>query len=208
MNITHTIKVALTCASLLSVAACSPSASTEPPPLAGARIGGPFTLTDQDGRSVSDTKFAGRYRLIYFGYSFCPDVCPVDLNWLMLGLKRFEHRNPGAAARVQPIFITVDPERDTPAAIKPFIAQFHPRLIGLTGTPDQIADVAAKYLVRYQRQPGTRPDAYLVSHTQLAYLMGPNGEPIALIPVDDVRTTTVNEGEPESVANELTRWVR
>jgi protein SCO1/2 len=208
MNISHPIKLALTCASLLFAAACSPSASVEPPPLAGARIGGAFTLIDQDGRPVSDTKFAGRYRLIYFGYSFCPDVCPVDLNWLMLGLKRFEQRNPSAAARVQPIFITVDPERDNPAMIKPFIAQFHPRLIGLTGTPAQIADVAAKYLVRYQRQPGSRPDAYLVSHTQLAYLMGPNGEPIALIPVDDVRTPNVNEGEPEDVANELSRWVR
>jgi protein SCO1/2 len=208
MNISHIIKFTLTCASLMLVTGCSPSASIEEPPLAGARIGGAFTLTDQDGRSVSDTKFAGRYRLIYFGYSFCPDVCPVDLNWLMLGLKRFEQRNPAAAARVQPIFITVDPERDTPAAIKPFIAQFHPRLIGLTGTPAQIADVAAKYLVRYQRQPGSRPDAYLVSHTQLAYLMGPNGEPIALIPVDDVRTMDVNEGEPEAVANELSRWVR
>jgi protein SCO1/2 len=208
MNISHIIKFTLACASLMLVTGCSPSAPIEEPPLAGARIGGAFTLTDQNGRSVSDTKFARRYRLIYFGYSFCPDVCPVDLNWLMLGLKRFEQRNPGAAARVQPIFITVDPERDTPAAIKPFIAQFHPRLIGLTGTPAQIADVAAKYLVRYQRQPGSRPDAYLVSHTQLAYLMGPNGEPIALIPVDDVRTTDVNEGEPEAVANELSRWVR
>lgn len=208
MNIAHNIKFTLMCASLLLVGACAPSSSTEPPPLAGARIGGAFTLIDQDGRTISDSTFAGRYRLIYFGYSFCPDVCPVDLNWLMLGLKRFEQRNPGAAARVQPIFITVDPERDTPAAIKPFITQFHPRLIGLTGTPEQIADVAAKYLVRYQRQPGTRPDAYLVSHTQLAYLMGPNGEPIALIPVDDVRTTAVNEGDPELVANELTRWVR
>ncbi|MCU0728839.1 MAG: SCO family protein [Sphingopyxis sp.] len=193
-------------AALLS--ACNPAAAPEPYPLAGAQIGGSFTLTNQDGQTVRDSDFAGKYRLVYFGYSYCPDVCPVDLQNLMLGFKQFERSNPALAARVQPLFITVDPERDTPAQIKNFVAQFHPRLIGLTGTPQQIADVAAKYLIQYRRTEGSRPDAYLVGHTQLAFLMGPEGQPLAFIPHDDVNTPNVNEGTPDKVAAELTRWVR
>lgn len=206
MNKSIVTAIALSSASLLSLAGCN--AAPETPPLAGARIGGPINLIDQDGRAFADPALAGRYRLIYFGYSFCPDVCPVDLNWLMLGLKQFEAQDPARAARIQPIFVTVDPQRDTPAVIKNFIAQFHPRLIGLTGTQQQIADVAGQYLVTYQRQPGSSDDAYLVAHTQLAYLMGPQGEPVALIPVDKIATADVNEGAPAIVAAELARWVR
>ena len=198
--------IALASASLLSLTACGSVA--DPPPLAGAQVGGPINLTDQDGQSFADAQLNGRYRLVYFGYSFCPDVCPVDLNWLMLGLKQFEAQDPARAARVQPIFITVDPARDTPAVLKRFVGQFHPRLIGLTGSEAQIADVANRFLVRYSRQPGSADDAYLVSHTQLAYLMGPQGEPVALIPVDDIATENVNEGAPDAVAAELARWVR
>lgn len=204
MNIRLSIALALAGASLT---ACNAAAPQEEPPLAGARIGGAFTLTDQNGREVSDTDFRGRYRLIYFGYSFCPDVCPVDLNRLMLGLTAFERAHPDRARRVQPIFITVDPDRDTATALRPFAAQFHPRLIALTGTAQQIADVAGKYLVRYERQPGSAPDAYLVSHTQLAYLMGPDGAPVALLPIDDPATDP-DEGAPDLVAAELARWVR
>jgi protein SCO1 len=198
---------AMLCATMLLVAACSPPAVEEAPPLEGARIGGPFALTDQAGRTVRDTDFAGKYRLVYFGYTFCPDVCPVDLNYLMLGLKRFERENPGRTP-IQPIFITIDPARDTPPVLANFVRQFHPRLTGLTGTPAQIADVAGHYLVRYSRQDGSRPDAYLVAHTQLAYLMAPDGKPVALIPVDDVSTPNVNEGSPDKVAAELARWTR
>ena len=198
---------ALLCATLLLVAACK-QAEIEQPPLYGARIGGPFALTGTNGRVVRDTDFAGKYRLVYFGYSFCPDVCPVDLNYLMLGLKQFARQDAARAAGIQPLFITIDPERDTAPVLARFVAQFHPRLIGLTGTPAQIADVAGHYLVRYARQDGSRPDAYLVSHTQLAYLMAPDGKPVALIPVDDISTPGVNEGSPDKVAAELSRWVR
>ena len=122
----------------LTATACSPAAR-EAPPLEGARIGGPFTLTDQNGRKVSDTSFPGKYKLIYFGYTFCPDVCPVDLQLIGRGLAAFEKSDPARAAKVQPIFITTDPERDTPPVLKEYVAAFHPRLIGLTGTPQQIA---------------------------------------------------------------------
>lgn len=183
---------------LLALAACGPAGPAEPP-LAGAAIGGPFTLTDQDGRKVSDTAFAGRYRLVYFGYTFCPDVCPIDVQKLSQGLARFEQEKPALGAKVQPIFITVDPARDTPPVLKQFVAAFHPRLIGLTGSPTEIAAVAKEYGVYFKRAPGGAADAYLVDHARLAVLQGPKGEPIALIPQD---------GTAEEIAGELAKWVR
>src|SRR4051812_49976842 len=110
-------------AALLLVGCSSPSA---PPPLEGATMGGPFTLTDQNGHRVSDRDFAGKYRLVYFGYTFCPDVCPVDMQVIGAGLRRFEAENEARAARVQPIFISVDPARDTPAGLRPVVAPLHP----------------------------------------------------------------------------------
>jgi len=211
MNKAPLIARALAVASLLvagaSLSSCSGAPAREPAPLEGAAIGGSFSLTDQTGKTVTDADFNGRYRLIYFGYSYCPDICPVDLNWLMLGLKQFERSDPARAAKIAPILITVDPERDTPAVLADYVRQFHPRLTGLTGTPEQIADVARKFAVAYQKQPGVTPGAYLVSHIQIAYLIGPDGKPIALIPVDQINTTNVNEGSPDQVAAELARWV-
>ena len=179
----------------------------ERPPLEGARIGGPFTLTDQDGRTVRDTDFAGRYRLVYFGYSFCPDVCPVDLQKLMRGLARFEQADAARGAKVQPIFVSIDPQRDTPAALKPFVARYHPRLLGLTGTPDQIAAAAKAYVVTYHKVDGSAPDRYLMAHTQLAFLMDPDGKPLALLPLDDP-ATDADEGAPDKVAADLAKWVK
>ncbi len=195
-------------AALLALAACGPATPLEEPPLKGARIGGPFTLVGSDGQPVSDSDFTGQYRLVYFGYSFCPDVCPVDLNWLMLGLKQFERQNPEAAARIQPIFITVDPARDTPAVIGAYVEKFHPRLIGLTGSDEQIRTAADAFVVQYSRQEGSAPDAYLMGHTNNAYLLGPDGAPLALLPVDNIATDGVNEGTPDMVSAELARWVR
>ncbi len=186
------------------------SCSVEEPPLQGALIGGPFTLTDQDGRNVKDTDFEGKYRLIYFGYTYCPDVCPVDVAKLMLGLRQLEKTDRAKANRIQPIFISVDPARDTPAALKPFVARYHPRLIGLTGSEADIAKVAKSYLVSYQKQPPLdpkAPDQYIVAHQQMAFLMNGKGEPVAQIPVDDI-STDADEGPPEIVAAELDRWVR
>lgn len=191
----------------LTLSSCGGAPAREPAPLAGAAIGGSFTLIDQAGRTVRDTDFTGKYRLVYFGYTYCPDICPVDLNWLMLGLKQFERSHPDLAAKVQPMLITVDPERDTPAILAAYVRQFHPRLMGLTGTPQQIADVARKFAVSFQKQPGSSPDAYLVAHAQIAFLLGPDGQPIALIPVDQATTRDVNEGSPDHVAAELARWV-
>lgn len=174
---------------------CAPA---EDPPLKGATMGGSFTLTDHNGRRVSDRDFAGKYRLIYFGYTFCPDVCPVDMRVIGAGLRRFEASDPARAARVQPIFITVDPARDTPQVLRQFVAAFHPRLIGLTGSAEEIAQAARTFRVYYDRGTAT-PAGYLVNHSRIAILYGPDGAPIAQIPYDR---------GPDGVAAELERWVR
>jgi protein SCO1/2 len=181
----------------LCLGACSSSPSS-PPPLEGASMGGPFTLTDQNGRRVSDRDFAGKYRLIYFGYTFCPDVCPIDMQVIGAGLRRFEAEDAGRAARVQPIFISVDPARDTPAVLRRFVAAFHPRLIGLTGSEAEIAQVAREYRIYYARGEAS-PGGYMVNHTRMAVLYGPEGQPLAIIPTDR---------GPDGVATELSKWVQ
>jgi protein SCO1 len=181
----------------LLLAGCAPSAE-ETPPLAGAAIGGPFSLTDQNGRQVSDKDFAGKYRLVYFGFTYCPDVCPVDLQLIGQALRTIEKGDPGLAANVQPIFISVDPQRDTPPVLKQFVTAFHPRLIGLTGTDAQIADVAKRYGVYYSKQGDGGAD-YMVDHSRVALLFGPKGEPIAIVPHDK---------GVAGVTAELERWVK
>lgn len=199
-------RATLTLGLVATLAACAPVPDAEPP-LKGARIGGPFTLIDQRGRTVNEKDFAGQYRIVYFGYSFCPDVCPVDLQKLMLGLATFEKSDPARGARITPIFISIDPKRDTPAALAPFVARYHPRLLGLTGNDEAIAAAAKAYVVSYRKQEGSSPDRYLMAHSQLAFLMGPAGEPLALLPIDDV-STPEDEGRPALVAADLARWVQ
>jgi protein SCO1/2 len=183
---------------LFLIAGCT-SRPAAAPPLAGASMGGPFTLTDQNGRRVSDRDFVGKYRLIYFGYTFCPDVCPLDMQMIGAGLRQFEASDPDRAARVQPIFITVDPARDTPDVLRHFVAAFHPRLIGLTGSEAQIAAVARTYRIFYERDAPGPNGAYMVNHSRMAVLYGPDGKPIAIIPDDQ---------GPQGVADGLRQWVR
>lgn len=182
----------------LLLGACS-GAGEDAPPLQGARLGGSFTLTDQDGRQVSDKHFDGRYRLIYFGFTYCPDVCPVDLQNIGQALRELEKSEPAVAARVQPIFISVDPGRDTPPVLKQYVAAFHPRLIGLTGSEEQIADVAKKHGVFHQKGEQSGANEYMVDHSRIALLFGPKGEPIAILPHDK---------GADAIAQELKRWVR
>jgi len=187
-------------AALLVLTACN-SSTTAPqkPPLAGARIGAPFTLTDGAGRTVSDRDFAGKYRIMYFGYTFCPDVCPVDVQVIGAGLKAFEGRDAAKARQVVPIFVTVDPERDTPPVVRAFVQNFHPRMVGLTGSPAAIAALAKAYGVYAQKREAAPGGGYLVDHSRQAYLMDPDGKPLALLPT---------EGGADKVADELQRWVR
>jgi protein SCO1/2 len=181
-----------------TLSSCS-SQSTPPaePPLAGARIGGPFTLVDQNGRTVTNRDFAGSYRIMYFGYTFCPDVCPTDAQNIGAGLRLLEQRDPALARRVVPIFISVDPARDTPAVLKQFVAAFHPRMVGLTGTPTEIARVAKEYGIFFARGKGTK-DGYLMEHSRQIYLMDPAGKPLALLP----------EAPPQALADEIAKWAK
>jgi protein SCO1/2 len=181
----------------LALAACSPApVAPARPPLEGARIGGPFALTDQNGRAVTDRDFAGKYRIMYFGYTFCPDVCPTDVQAIGAALKLLD---PALAARIVPIFVTVDPTRDTPAVLKAFVSAFDPRMVGLTGTPQQIEAVKKAFAIFSAKGDDAPGGGYLVNHSRQTYLMAPDGKPIALLP---------QEQGPQAVADEIRRWVR
>jgi protein SCO1/2 len=141
------------------------------PPLRGTGIGGPFTLTDQNGKTVTDADFRGKYMLIYFGYTYCPDMCPTGLQSMAHAL---DDLGPDAK-KVAPLFITIDPARDTPAKMKQYAANFHPDIIGLTGTPEQIAAVAKAYQVYYAKGEQVDEHDYIMDHSSLIYLMRPDG---------------------------------
>jgi protein SCO1/2 len=137
-----------------------------------ALIGGPFELTDQDGKRVGDQQFRGKLMLVYFGYTFCPDICPTTV----LDMSQAMDLLGPAAEQVQPIFITVDPERDTPAELKKFLSNFHPRTVGLTGTAAEIQAAAKAYRVYYARAKGSAERDYLMDHMSIVYLMDRQGK--------------------------------
>lgn len=140
-----------------------------------ALVGGPFQLTDQDGNAVTEQTYKGKLMLIYFGFTYCPDACPTALGVMSAALDKLDV----AAERVVPILITVDPERDTPQVLKDYVSNFHPRMVGLTGTPEQIAQVAKAYRVFYQKASGATGGDYLMDHTLLIYLMDGEGKYLA-----------------------------
>ena len=185
----------------LTLGACQESAPEEAPiagvSLVGAAVGAPFTLTAKDGTRISSEQFKGKYRIVYFGYTFCPDACPTDMGVIIQGLVRFAKKNPGLAADIQPIFITIDPARDTPAKVGQFAAAFSPKLIGLTGSQAEIDALAAKFAAIKSKGRET-PGGYLMEHTRHAYLLGRNGEPIEILPVFD---------GPDAVAADLAKSV-
>jgi len=183
----------------VALAGCGASDPQAQPPLAEAKIGGPFRLVDATGKTVTDRDFAGRYRIVYFGYTFCPDVCPTDMQVIGAGLKALEASAPAKAAKIVPIFVTVDPERDTPAIVGRFATTFHPRFVGLTGTPAQVDAARKAYAVWAQKGAPSPGGGYLVNHSNQAYLMDPDGKPLALVPSDQ---------GPQAVAATLDQWVR
>ena len=144
-------------------------------PLPKVAIGGPFQLTDQDGKAVTQASWPGRYLLVFFGYTYCPDVCPTTLGTLADALGQL---GP-TAAKIQPLFVTVDPDRDKPDVLKAYTANFDQRIVGLTGTADQIKQVAKAYRVYYARH-GDGAD-YTMDHSAVLYLMAPDGHFAALL---------------------------
>jgi protein SCO1/2 len=158
-------------------------------------IGGPFTLVDGNGHTVTDRDFRGRYLLVYFGYTFCPDVCPTTLNEVAAA---FDKLGP-QADKVQALFITVDPQRDTPEVVRDYAAAFSPHIIGLTGSPAQIETVAREYRVYYAPQKtATSGNTYTVDHSSILYLMGPDGG--FIVPI---RTDLTGEAMAAEIAKHL-----
>ena len=176
-------------AAAIAMTAATPARAQEPDPARAARlmddlmwgrghVGGPFTLTDQTGRTRTDADFRGKLMLVYFGYTTCPDICPTDLMQIGLALDKLGD----ASADIQALFISVDPERDTTDVLAKYVANFNPRILGLTGTPAQVRVAADAYKAYYARY--TPPDGavYLIDHTGFIYLMGRSGEFLGFFP--------------------------
>jgi protein SCO1/2 len=142
--------------------------------VAASSLGGPFTLTDQNGATRSDRDFRGHYVLLYFGYSFCPDICPTTLAEMSSALDSLGAK----ATRVTPVFITIDPARDTPKVLKTYVAAFGPSFVGLTGSDKAIAAIAHEYRVFYAKRP-LQGGGYAMDHSGEVYLLGPDGRLLA-----------------------------
>jgi len=156
-------------------------------------VGGTFTLVAQDGATVTEKSFPGEYLLVFFGYTFCPDVCPTTLAEVSRTLDLLGDD----AGRVRPLFITVDPARDTPQVLADYVGHFHPRILGLSGTPEQTAAVAKAYRVYYAKAPGSADDdSYLMDHSALLYFMAPDGRYI---------TAFSHQTPPEEMAKAIRR---
>jgi protein SCO1/2 len=172
---THVIAFSALAAATALAGIAAYSLRPEPPPVVAsgtADVGGPFTLTAHTGGRVSEEAFRGKYMLVAFGFTHCPDLCPAELQVMSAALDAMGPE----ADRIQPVFITIDPERDTAARLSEYVAHFHPRLIGLTGSKDEIAAVAKSYHVWYEKVDGTDTSDYLMDHTSITYLMDPDGE--------------------------------
>ena len=166
---THTVRAAIAAAAALTIAALLWSG---PPAARAAAIGGPFQLVDHTGSAVTEESFGDRYLLIYFGYAWCPDICPTEL--LVIGQAVDGLGDLGD--EVQPLFITVDPARDTVEALADYVPAFHPRLVGLTGSEEQVHEAAKAYRVYYRLNEPDEDGTYLVDHTSYIYFMAPDGD--------------------------------
>ena len=170
---------------------------TEPKTIAGEGvvvapkgIGGPFKLTSDDGKQLTEAAFAGKHALVYFGYSFCPDVCPTGLQTIAAGIDKLGED----AKKVVPVFISVDPDRDTPDQLAQYVDLFHPNMVGLTGSAEEIKQVAKKFRVYYALHKDKDPDNYPVDHSSFTYLMGPDWKIVAVFRHD---------ATPDNIANAL-----
>jgi protein SCO1 len=148
-----------------------------------ALVGGPFTLVGEGGKIVTDRDFRGKHMLVFFGFTHCPDICPAELQVMSASLEELGDK----AKEVAPIFITLDPERDTPDVVTSYVKNFGPEFVGLTGSPEAIAAAAKAYRVAYSKftpEGADKTGNYSIDHTALVYLMGPDGEFITHIPYD------------------------
>lgn len=185
---------------LLALSACS--AEAERPPLSGAPIGGEFELVDARGDRFGSEQLKGGPHLVYFGYTYCPDVCPVDVARLGRAYALIEERNPQLARRLTPVFVSIDPARDTPEIVGEFTGNFHPAIIGLTGTQQAVGKAVSAYRVYAARADGVTSGAedsgYLMDHTTNIYLMDADGSPV------NYYDRSVGH---EEMATDILRWV-
>lgn len=141
--------------------------------VAGIKIGGSFNgLLDQNGKAVRDAQFAGKYKLVFFGFTYCPSICPTELQKNVTALKTL---SPSARARLTPVFITIDPARDTPAALKTYLAMFSKDIVGLTGTQAQIDTVVKDWKIYATRVQTPEMTTYTMDHSTFTYFIGPDG---------------------------------
>jgi protein SCO1/2 len=160
-----------------------------------ALIGGPFELVGKDGKTVTDKDFRGRYMLVFFGFTHCPDICPAELQVMSAALDDLGDK----ADQVVPVFITVDPERDTPELVTAYVENFGPNFVGLTGSLEAVDKAAKAYRVTYQKfQEEGAGDNYSVDHSALVYLMGPDGKFVTHFPYGT---------SPEKMADTLRRYL-
>lgn len=159
-------------------------------PEPASAIGGPFTLVDGDGRTVTDRDFRGRWMLVYFGYTRCPDACPTALTDMA---NAYDMLDPAARRRIAMLFVTVDPERDTPASLKDYVASFAAPIVGLGGTPDQVRAAEMAYRVYAARHP-EKDGGYSMDHSSIIYVMDPAGRFVA---------NFTHETPPEQIAAKM-----
>lgn len=182
---------------ILALFACTAEQPPASPPLAGAAIGGEFELVDENGETAREADFAGQNRIVYFGYTFCPDVCPVDMQKLGQAMRIVEENDPELAERITPIFISVDPARDTADVLTQFTDSFHPRMIGMSGSREAIDAAVEAYGVYYALGDDDGSGNYLVDHSNNAVLFDPQGAPLVILPLQE---------SPEAIADTMVRW--
>ena len=161
--------------------------------LLASAIGGPFRLVDQNGKTVTDADLKGKWSLVYFGYTHCPDACPTALNDISIALSQLGPKRDA----VRPVFITVDPERDTPQSLKAYVTSFDAPILALTGSPDQVAKAAKGYRVYYAKHPEAGGD-YSMDHSSVIYVMDPDGRFTA---------SFTHESAPEQIAERLKKLI-
>jgi protein SCO1/2 len=193
----HRVAAELICLALIAALVLAGSAPIVGLPRAWAAgvtapaFGGSFAMTDHLGNRMTEADYRGRYLLIFFGYTFCPDVCPTGLQAMSIALDMLGARAEG----VTPIFVSLDPERDTPAILADYVESFHPRLVGLTGSVTEVKSMARLFFVRYYKlymPPPTNADdnakevddnsRYLINHSSATYLVGPDGKGLSILP--------------------------
>ena len=158
-------------------------------------FGGPFSLTNHLGQKTTEKNFENSYRLMYFGFTFCPAICPTELSKITAALNSMDKE---LAAQVTPIFVTVDPERDTVEKLKPYVEMFHPSLVGLTGTPDEIKDMLKTFKVYAAKVDDPALSEYTVDHSSFIYFIAPDGRLLHIFKMED---------KADIMASVMTSWI-